>query len=95
MAGIAAAGGRLRGLALAAGPTEPAYLPTPENVHAGAYPLRLALYVSFPREKAQELQRFLKFLLSDETAAALAPADFVPMPVGVRNQLVFEIEEMW
>jgi phosphate transport system substrate-binding protein len=94
VAGIAAAGGRLRGLALAAGPTEPAYLPTPENVHAGAYPLRLALYVSFPREKAQELQRFLKFLLSDETAAALAPADFVPLPVGVRNQLVFEIEEM-
>jgi hypothetical protein len=41
------------------------------------------------------LQRFLKFLLADETAAALAPADFVPLPVGVRNQLVFEIEEMW
>jgi hypothetical protein len=40
------------------------------------------------------LQRFLKFLLSDETAAALASADFVPLPAGVRNQLVFELEEM-
>jgi phosphate transport system substrate-binding protein len=92
--GIASASGGLRVLALAAGPAEPAYLPTPENVHAGAYPLRLVLYVSFPRTKAPELQRFLKFLLSDEIAAALAPADFVPLPVGVRNQLVFELEEM-
>lgn len=93
--GIAsAAGGGVRVLAMAAGPAETAYLPTPENVHAGAYPLRLVLYVSFPRTKAPELQRFLKFLLSDETVAALVPADFVPLPVGVRNQLVFEIEEM-
>ncbi len=94
MGHAAAAGGGLRVLAVAAGPAEPACLPTPENVHAGAYPLRLVLYVSFPRTKAPELQRFLKFLLSDETAAALAPADFVPLPAGVRNQLVFEIEEM-
>ncbi len=92
--GLATAGGGLRVLAVAAGPTEPAYLPTPENVHAGAYPLRLVLYVSFPRTKAPELQRFLKFLLSEEVVAALAPADFVPLPVGMRNQLVFEIEEM-
>jgi phosphate transport system substrate-binding protein len=94
VAGIASASGGLRVLALAAGPAERAWLPTPENVHSGAYPLRLVLYVSFPRKKAPELQRFLKFLLSDETAAALAPADFVPLPVGVRNQLVFELEEM-
>jgi len=92
--GLAAAGGRLRVMAMADGPTEPAYLPTPENVHSGAYPLRLVLYLSFTRAKGPELQRLLKFLLSDETAAALAPADFVPLPVGVRNQLVFELEEM-
>lgn len=92
--GHAGAGRGLRVLALAAGPAEPAFLPTPENVHAGAYPLRLVLHVSFPRTRAPDLQRFLKFLLSDEAAAALAPADFVPLPVGVRNQLVFELEEM-
>jgi phosphate transport system substrate-binding protein len=93
--GAAAAGtGGLRMLAMAAGPTEPAYLPTPENVHRGSYPLRLTLYVTFRRSAASELQRFLKFLLADETAAALAPADFVPLPVNVRNQLVFELEEM-
>lgn len=94
VAGLAVAGAGLRALAVAAGPTDPAYLPTSENVHAGAYPLRMVLHVSFPRAQAPELQRFLKFLLSDEAAAALAPADFVPLPVGVRNQLVFEIEEM-
>jgi phosphate transport system substrate-binding protein len=92
--GLASATGGLRVLALASGPAEPAYLPTPENVHAGAYPLRLVLYVSFPRAKAPQLQRFLKFLLADEAAAVLAPADIVPLPVGVRNQLVFELEEM-
>jgi phosphate transport system substrate-binding protein len=86
--------GGLRVLAVAAGPTEPDCLPTPENVHSGAYPLRLVLHVSFARAKAPELQRFLKFLLSDEAAAALAPADIVPLPVGVRNQLIFELEEL-
>ncbi len=84
----------LRMLALAAGSTEPAYGPTADNVHRGSYPLRLVLYVAFRREAAPDLQRFLKFLLADETAAALAPAGFVPLPVGVRNQLVFELEEM-
>ncbi len=93
--GIAAGGtAGLRVLALAAGPAEPAYLPTPENVHGGSYPLRMVLYVTFRRSAAPELQRYLKFLLSDETAAALAPADFLPLPLGARNQLVFEFEEM-
>lgn len=92
-AGVAGSPG-LRVLALAAGPTDPAYGPTAENVHRGSYPLRLVLYVTFRRTAAPDLQRFLKFLLADETAAALAPAGFVPLPVGVRNQLVFELEEM-
>ncbi|MBI2814615.1 MAG: substrate-binding domain-containing protein [Opitutae bacterium] len=84
----------LRALAVAASPTEPAYAPTADNVHHGNYPLRLALHVVFPRAAAPGLLRFLKFLLADETAAALAPAHFVPLPRGARNQLVFELEEM-
>lgn len=84
----------LRVLALAAGPAEPAFGPTPENVHRGGYPLRLPLYVAFRRTAAPELLLFLKFLLSDETAAVLGEAHFVPLPVGVRNQLVFELEGM-
>ncbi|SDR69871.1 substrate-binding domain-containing protein [Opitutus sp. GAS368] len=92
-AGVAGSPG-LRVLALAAGPAEPAYGPTAENVHRGSYPLRLVLYVAFRRTAAPDLQRFLKFLLADETAATLAPAGFLPLPVGVRNQLVFELEEL-
>ncbi|MDI1248465.1 MAG: hypothetical protein PSV13_06235, partial [Lacunisphaera sp.] len=81
-------------LALAAGPTDPACGPTPEQVHRGGYPLRMSLYVMFRRSEAPGLQLFLKFLLSDEAAAALAPAHYLPLPRGVRNQLVFELEEM-
>ena len=93
--GAAVAGtGALRVLAVAASPTEPAYAPTAENVHRGSYPLRMVLYVVFRRSSSPGLQRFLKFLLSDETAATLAPAHFVPLPRGARNQLVFELEEM-
>jgi phosphate transport system substrate-binding protein len=85
---------RLKVLALAASPTDPAYAPTPENVHTGSYPLRMPLYVAFRRQSAPKLRQFLKFHLSDEGAAALAPAHFVPLPLGIRNQLVFELEEM-
>jgi phosphate transport system substrate-binding protein len=84
----------LKVLALAAGPSDPASGPTPEQVHRGGYPLRMPLYVMFRRTEAPGLQLFLKFLLSDEAAAALAPASCLPLPPGVRNQLVFELEEM-
>ncbi len=84
----------LKVLALAAGQTDPACGPTPEHVHRGSYPLRMPIYVLFRRTEAPGLQLFLKFLLSDEAAAALAPASCLPLPLGVRNQLVFELEEM-
>lgn len=84
----------LRVLALAASPTQEACGPAPEHVHRGGYPLRLPLHVAFRRGAAPDLQQFLKFLLSDEAAAALAPASFLPLPPGALNQLVFELEEM-
>jgi ABC-type phosphate transport system substrate-binding protein len=84
----------LRVLALAAGPAEPAIGPTPEQVHRGDYPLRLPLHVTFRRGDAAKLQLFLQFLLSDEAAAALAPASFLPLPPGDRHRLGFELEGM-
>lgn len=84
----------LRVLALAADPAGPAVGPTPEQVHRGAYPLRMPLCLAFRRGAVPDLQLFLKFLLSDEAAAALAPEHFLPLPPGVRHQLVFELEEM-
>lgn len=83
----------LRALALAPSVRESAHSPTAENLHDGSYPLRLPLYVSFPREAAPRLQLFLRFLLSDECAEALAQAHFVALPIDARNQLVFELEK--
>lgn len=83
----------LRAIALAPSVRESAHLPTAENLHDGSYPLRLPLYVSFRREAAPRLQLFLRFLLSDECAEALAQAHFVALPIDARNQLVFELEE--
>ena len=83
-----------RALAIAVSATSAAYLPTPENLHSGGYLLRLPLYVCFRRETAQALQPLLKFLLSDEGLASLAPAQFVGLPLSVRNDLIFEFEEI-
>lgn len=88
-------GSGLRVLSVAASARDAAYAPTPENLHSGDYALRLPLYVVFRREAAPGLLLFLKFLLDEEGgAAALARADFQPAPLGVRNQLVFELEEL-
>lgn len=84
----------LRVIALAADVRAAAYLPTPENLHDGSYPLRLPLHVVFRRDAAPRLMLLLRFLLSDECADALAPAHFQTLPAGARNQLVFELEEM-
>jgi phosphate transport system substrate-binding protein len=91
---LPAAGSGLRALAVATSVSDPATLPTEENLHQGSYALRLPLYVVFRREAAPELLPFLRFLLSDECAGTLQQAHFLPLPVTARNQLVFEIEEM-
>lgn len=87
-------GGGLRVLALAPSLREPAHLPTPANLHDGSYPLRLPLHVSFRRDAAPQLMLFLRFLLSDECADALAQANFQALPVDARNQLLFELEAL-
>jgi ABC-type phosphate transport system substrate-binding protein len=84
----------LRALALAPSLRDAAHLPTSENLHDGSYPLRLPLYVAFRREAAPRLLLFLRFLLSDEGADALATANFHALPVDARNQLAFELEAL-
>lgn len=89
--------GRLNGLrvlTLAASATAPAYAPTPEAVGRGDYPLRVPLYVTFRRAEAPGLRRFLRFLLSDEVAAALAPAHFVGLTSASREPALVELETM-
>lgn len=91
---LPAEGSGLRAVALAPSVSDPAFTPTPEFLASGDYTLRLPLYVTLRRSSAQRLLPLLRFLLSDTAAETLAPAQFVGLPVGARNQLVFELEEL-
>ncbi len=71
---------------------EPPYLPTPENLRSGDYPLRLPLRVVFRRESASALRPLWRFLFSDELAPLLERADVVPLPAAARQQQVLALE---
>ena len=82
----------LKVLLIARGREHVAFGPTPENIHAGDYPLRVPLKLVFARERAPELLDWLRFWFSDEMATALAKVGVVALPVSARNQQVFELE---
>jgi phosphate transport system substrate-binding protein len=82
----------LKVLALAAAPGGVAFGPTPENVHAGDYPLRVPVRLVFPRAAVSEHLALGRFLLGDEVAAALRQDGLVPLPRPVRQQLAFDLE---
>ncbi|MBA4136684.1 MAG: hypothetical protein C0518_05145 [Opitutus sp.] len=84
----------LRAISLAESLTVPAYAPTAENLASGHYALRLPLYVTVRRVSAPHLLPFLKFLLSEECAEALAGSQFLALPASARNALIFEFEEL-
>ena len=64
----AKASARAKALALAPKVGELGYAPTPENVHSGAYPLRIPIKVVVRRDQAGQLMLLLRFLLSEEVA---------------------------
>lgn len=61
--------------------------PTPENVHAGDYPLRMILAVATSRDPGPGAAAGRRVLLSGSVAQALAGHGFVPVPEGVRSRL--------
>ena len=71
---------------------EPSYLPTPENLHSGDYPLRLPLRVVFRRESSAALRPLWRFLFSDELALLLESADVVSLPAAARQQQMLALE---
>jgi hypothetical protein len=89
---LPAAPAELKVLALAAAPGGVAFGPTPENVHAGHYPLRVPLRLVFPRAAAGEHLALGRFLLGDEMAAALRQDGLVSLPRPLRQQLAFDLE---
>lgn len=60
--------------------------PTPENVHAGDYPMKLVLALATVRNAQARVTAACRVLLSDGVAEALAAHGFVPVPSGVRSQ---------
>ncbi|EIP96549.1 hypothetical protein OpiT1DRAFT_00967 [Opitutaceae bacterium TAV1] len=71
-----------------------AYAPTPENLQSGTYPFRLPVQFVFRKEDAARLRPVLRELLSEEAEKMWTAAGFVPLPVPVRNELVFELETL-
>lgn len=69
-----------------------AYGPTPENVRAGDYPIRLPISVEFKRADAARLFPLLRHMLGQDGADALRRDGVIPPPVSVRNKAIFDLE---
>jgi ABC-type phosphate transport system substrate-binding protein len=78
----------LRVLSISKGEGEPAFGPTPENIHTGDYPLRLPVFVVYRKEPGPALRELLKFLWSEAAADALSRgSSCVPVPPSGRPLL--------
>lgn len=82
-----------RALALSVDGKKPS-LPVPEVITTGSYPLQMTLYLGFHRRDAPALLTWLRFLLSEDSARALAPAGIILLPADDRNRLALELEQM-
>ena len=71
-----------------------AFGPSPENLHAGDYSIRLPLRLAFERKRTTELLPLLRLWHSEEMAAALTATGVIPLPASTRNQQVFDLEVM-
>lgn len=75
-------------LSLAAGPSDPAFPPTPENIVSGDYPLRLGVRIVYRRDAESALTNLLVWLWSDEVAEIFGRADLVAEPASGRRRQV-------
>lgn len=83
---------RLKTLLVARGAQDVAFGPTPENIHSGDYPIRLAVQMVFRKEDAKRLQPVLRYLLSEEAVPVWESVYLVPLPIQARNQQIFDLE---
>jgi phosphate transport system substrate-binding protein len=84
----------LKVLALAAGTSSPAFLPTVENLQSGEYPLHLPLRAVFRREDAARLRPLLEFLTDGELTLHLERAGVVPATTAARAQQLAALGKM-
>jgi len=74
--------------------TDPAFLPTLENVHSGDYPLRLPVRLVVRRESVAALKPLLRFLAGDAAVPHFEQAGLVPLPASARVQQLAALEKM-
>jgi phosphate transport system substrate-binding protein len=79
---------QLRLVPVARGLHDVAFLPTPENIHTGDYPIRLPLYVVFRAEAKARVLPLLRILYGPEGVALWQGAQLVPLPPQARDQQV-------
>ena len=78
--------------AATAAATEPAFLPTPETLHSGDYPLRLPLKLACRRGATKEADTLLRFLAGD-AAPHFEAAGVVPLSAAQRAQQLAALGE--
>lgn len=69
-----------------------AYPPTPENVHAGDYPLRLPVVLHVRKERAKALRPALAWICSEEAAEALRARGLHPAPAEARRRWLLRLD---
>lgn len=69
-----------------------AYLPTPENVHAGDYPLRLPVVLHVRKDRVRALRPALAWLCSDEAADILRSRGLHPAPAEARRRWLLRLD---
>ncbi|PXA04923.1 hypothetical protein DDZ13_02865 [Coraliomargarita sinensis] len=73
------------------GPDNPAYGPTPENIHRGDYPIRLAFYIAFNPRDESKVEPLVRVLLEDKVAEVLNKNDLFALPDTVRSQFLLDL----
>ena len=83
---------RLKVLLVAKGGADVAFGPTADNLYSGDYPVRLPVYLVFRKDAAKRLQTTVRYLLSEDAVPLWESAHLVPLPLGIRNQRIFDLE---
>lgn len=82
----------LKVLMISEGGDSPAYGPSPENIHLGDYPMRLAFYLVFNPRDEEKIKPILRALLGDDVAKVLNGNNLFALPDTVRSQLLVDLD---
>lgn len=84
----------VKSLAVAKTPGGVAFLPNPDAVHRGDYPISWPVYLVFRRDQVKRLYPQLRYLLGQEVAESLQKAQLTPVPAAARSELLYGLETL-